>query len=92
MKKFLRDNKGVIIFYAELVIITLIVLNNLQKGSDKMINNDDMIRISLLTLLSIVIGAIITYVGFTYNRYDVNRDGKVTSADYVEIKNYIMEK
>ena len=73
MKKFLRDNKGVIIFYAELVIITLIVLNNLQKGSDKMINNDDMIRISLLTLLSIVIGAIITYVGFTYNRYDVNK-------------------
>lgn len=57
-----------------------------------MINNDDMIRISLLTLLSIVIGAIIIYVGFTYNRYDVNRDGKVTSADYVEIKNYIMEK
>lgn len=57
-----------------------------------MINNDDMIRISLLTLLSIVIGAIITYVGFIYNRYDVNRDGKVTSADYVEIKNYIMEK
>lgn len=57
-----------------------------------MINNDDMIRISLLTLLSIVIGTIITYVGFTYNRYDVNRDGKVTSADYVEIKNYIMEK
>ena len=29
MKKFLRDNKGVIIFYAELVIITLIVINNL---------------------------------------------------------------
>jgi hypothetical protein len=29
MKKVLRDNKGVIIFYAELVIITLIVLNNL---------------------------------------------------------------
>lgn len=29
MKKFLRDNKGVIIFYAELIIITLIVLNNL---------------------------------------------------------------
>ena len=47
MKKFLRDNKGVIIFYAELVIITLIVVNNLQKGSDKMINNDDMIRISV---------------------------------------------
>ena len=32
MKKFLRDNKGIIIFYTELVIITLIVLNNLQKG------------------------------------------------------------
>lgn len=29
MKKFLRDNKGAIIFYAELVIITLIVVNNL---------------------------------------------------------------
>ncbi len=29
MKKFLLDNKGVIIFYVELVIITLIVVNNL---------------------------------------------------------------
>lgn len=29
MKRFLKKNKGVIIFYAELVIITLIVLNNL---------------------------------------------------------------
>lgn len=29
MKKFLKENKGVIIFYAELVIITLIVLKNL---------------------------------------------------------------
>lgn len=29
MKKFLKENKGVIIFYTELVIITLIVLNNL---------------------------------------------------------------
>jgi hypothetical protein len=29
MKKFLKENKGVIIFYAELVIITLIILNNL---------------------------------------------------------------
>lgn len=29
MKKFLKENKGIIIFYAELVIITLIVLNNL---------------------------------------------------------------
>lgn len=57
-----------------------------------MINNDDMIRISLLIFISVVIGSMITYVGFTYNRYDVNRDGKVTSADYVEIKNYIMEK
>ncbi len=54
--------------------------------------NDDMIKMGLLILLSVVIGAIITYVGFTYNKYDVNRDGKVTSADYVEIKNYIMEK
>lgn len=56
-----------------------------------MINND-MIKMGLLILLSVVIGTIITYVGFIYNRYDVNRDGKVTSADYVEIKNYIMEK
>lgn len=54
--------------------------------------NDHMIRISLLILISVVIGAIITYAGFTYNRYDVNKDGKVTSADYIEIKNYIMEK
>lgn len=29
MKRFLRDNKGVIIFYTELVIITLLVVNNL---------------------------------------------------------------
>ena len=29
MKNFLKENKGVIIFYIELVIITLIVLNNL---------------------------------------------------------------
>ncbi len=29
MKRFLKENKGVIIFYAELVIITLIVVNNL---------------------------------------------------------------
>lgn len=54
--------------------------------------NDDMIKMGLLILLSVVIGAIITYIGFAYDRYDVNRDGKVTSADYVEIKNYIMKK
>ena len=29
MKRFLRENKGIIIFYTELVIITLIVVNNL---------------------------------------------------------------
>ena len=29
MKRFLKENKGIIIFYTELVIITLIVLNNL---------------------------------------------------------------
>lgn len=29
MKRFLRDNKGIIIFYTELVIITLLVVNNL---------------------------------------------------------------
>lgn len=29
MKRFLKENKGVIIFYTELVIITLIVVNNL---------------------------------------------------------------
>lgn len=57
-----------------------------------MVNNDEMIKTGLLILMSVIIGAIITYVGFTYNRYDVNRDGKITSADYVEIKNYIMEK
>lgn len=32
-------------------------------------------------------------IGLTmFNRYDVNRDGKVTSQDYVAIKNYIMEE
>lgn len=39
MKKFLKENKGIIIFYTELVIITLIVLNNLQKGIDFFISN-----------------------------------------------------
>lgn len=29
MKKFLKENKGIIIFYTELVIITLLVVNNL---------------------------------------------------------------
>ena len=29
MKRFLRENKGIIIFYTELVIITLLVVNNL---------------------------------------------------------------
>ena len=43
-----------------------------------MVNNDDIIKIGLLILISVVIGAIITYVEFNYNRYDVNRDGKVT--------------
>lgn len=28
----------------------------------------------------------------TFNRYDVNRDGKVTAQDYVAVKNYIMEQ
>jgi hypothetical protein len=29
MKKFLKDNKGAIIFYIELIVITLLVVNNL---------------------------------------------------------------
>ena len=29
MKKFLIDNKGAIIFYIELIVITLLVVNNL---------------------------------------------------------------
>ena len=35
----------------------------------------------------------ISNIKFWYasNPYDVNRDGEVTSADYIEIKNYIME-
>ena len=28
----------------------------------------------------------------TKNKYDVNRDGKVTSQDYLLIKNYIMQE
>jgi hypothetical protein len=32
-------------------------------------------------------------IGLTmFNRYDVNRDGKVTAQDYIAIKNYIMEE
>lgn len=27
-----------------------------------------------------------------FDKHDVNRDGKVTAQDYVEVKNYIMEQ
>ena len=53
----------------------------------------DMIGLGLIMLLCMVWG-----YGFGYmscedktNRYDVDRDGEVTAADYVAIKNYIME-
>lgn len=40
--------------------------------------------------IGILIGILIFFI--SPNRYDVNRDGKVSSSDYVLIKNYIMEK
>ena len=46
MKNFLKENKGVIIFYVELVIITLIVVNNLQEGIDKMKKNKEVTNIN----------------------------------------------
>lgn len=46
-----------------------------------------------LTIIIMFAMAISFLVGFTmYSRYDVNRDGKVTSQDYIAIKKYIMEE
>jgi hypothetical protein len=52
-------------------------------------------EIFIITITSIIIGIAILLVilsGHCFNKYDVNNDGKVNAQDYVEIKNYIMEK
>lgn len=47
--------------------------------------------IDLLCLIGMFLAGVIA--GITaYDRHDVNRDGKVSAQDYVEIKNYIMEE
>lgn len=50
--------------------------------------------LSALTFVIAVLGFVIAVNSFKEkeNNYDVNRDGKVTSTDYVLIKNYIMEE
>lgn len=50
--------------------------------------------LSALTFVIAVLGFVIAVntIKEKENPYDVNRDGKVTSTDYVLIKNYIMEE
>lgn len=52
-----------------------------------------MIGLGMVMLLCTILGY--GYCHITYeekvNRYDVDRDGEVTAADYMAIKNYIME-
>lgn len=46
-----------------------------------------------ITVISILLFIIIYGINrLMYHKYDVNQDGKVNAQDYVEIKNYIMEK
>lgn len=48
------------------------------------------ICIFLLTICTLELGYL---VGLErYDRHDVNRDGKITSADYIAVKNYIMDE
>jgi len=50
--------------------------------------------IGKLIMFILLIALLITLIcnDFKDNKYDVNNDGKVNAQDYVEIKNYIMEK
>ena len=50
--------------------------------------------LSVLTFVIAVLSFVIAVntIKEKENPYDVNRDGKVTSTDYVLIKNYIMEE
>lgn len=50
----------------------------------------------LKILLPIIAFALLLYASVIYpktiNRYDVNRDGKVNSADLLELKKYLINK
>lgn len=50
------------------------------------------ILIVLVAIILTIIDVAAQNIALNVNRYDVNRDGKVTSTDYVLIKNYIMEE
>lgn len=54
--------------------------------------------LAIIMILTLILIALIEAATFyaclkqlNYNKYDVNRDGKVSATDYVLIKNYIME-
>lgn len=54
-------------------------------------------KIVLISFISAFVSIItfLTLINFntkSYHQYDVNRDGKVSAADYVAIKNYIMKE
>ena len=62
-----------------------------MKYYDKNIDmGEKAILTAMLILVTFEIGFFTGY--FCRNRYDVNEDGRVTSADYVLIKNYIMRE
>lgn len=59
-----------------------------MKELDSMI----VLYIMISLLLIIAMGIELFMIKFTDLKYDVNRDGEVSAADYVLIKNYIMSK
>lgn len=48
---------------------------------------------TIILVMTIIMAYVIDSIveDITYNKYDVNQDGKINAQDYVEIKNYIME-
>lgn len=54
----------------------------------------DMIGLGIIMILCMFFGYGFGYMSYeeNTNRYDVNGDGQVTAADYVAIRNYIMEE
>ena len=51
------------------------------------------INASLITIITLLMVIIIILLNQNkYNKYDVNKDGKVSAVDYVEVKNYIMNQ
>ena len=59
-------------------------------------NKNEIIYIYIIFFVGVIIGGFLGFIEMKKDmekyRYDVNRDGKVTSTDYVLIKNYIMEE